>query len=84
MEIAVLDDGPGAPEEMLEELKKPFVRLETSRSRDTGGAGLGLAIAVSRAARAGAALTLENRPQGGLAARIQFAPERIASEKILA
>ncbi|MEL6316004.1 MAG: ATP-binding protein [Pseudomonadota bacterium] len=76
--LFVRDDGPGVPEDMLEAITKPYARLETSRSRETGGAGLGLAIAVSRAARAGAALALSNRAGGGLEARLSFAPERRA------
>ncbi len=76
VEIAVLDSGPGVPETHLEAMTRPFTRLESSRSRDTGGAGLGLAIAQARAARAGATLALANRPEGGLAARLSFPPER--------
>jgi len=44
--VAVRDYGPGAPEEALEELCKPFFRVETDRNRNSGGGvGLGLAIA---------------------------------------
>jgi signal transduction histidine kinase len=35
----VADDGPGLAEEQLEAVFDPFVRVETSRSRETGGAG---------------------------------------------
>lgn len=77
--VAVLDHGPGVPEDRLGDITKPFTRLESSRSRDTGGAGLGLAIALARAARAGATLTLANRPEGGLAAELIFPPERVAA-----
>ena len=41
--IAIKDRGDGVPEDEVEILKKPFTRMETSRS-DTKGAGLGLAI----------------------------------------
>lgn len=41
----VSDDGPGLAEDQLEAVFDPFVRVETSRSRETGGAGLGLTIA---------------------------------------
>jgi signal transduction histidine kinase len=54
----------------LEAVLKPFVRLEQSRSRDTGGTGLGLAIAQQLATAIGATLTLRNREGGGLAAEI--------------
>ena len=70
--IAVDDDGPGIPAEKLEEVFKPFVRLETSRSRATGGAGLGLAIARSIVLSHGGELKLSNRSEGGLRAEIRL------------
>jgi signal transduction histidine kinase len=42
---AIEDSGPGIPLEHRTSATEAFVRLETSRSRKTGGAGLGLAIA---------------------------------------
>lgn len=71
--IAVLDKGPGIPEDHLEAVLQPFYRLEQSRNRDTGGTGLGLAIAHQLALAIGGTLTLKNRPQGGLAAEIILA-----------
>jgi signal transduction histidine kinase len=68
--ISVLDHGPGIPEEQLEAVFEPFVRLESSRNRDTGGTGLGLAIARQLALATNASLTLRNRPGGGLEARL--------------
>lgn len=43
--IRVRDYGPGLPEEMLEQVFRPFFRVEADRSRDSGGVGLGLSIA---------------------------------------
>src|SRR5665647_1659148 len=40
--ITVADRGPGIREDQLETVMEPFVRLESSRSRETGGGGLGL------------------------------------------
>jgi signal transduction histidine kinase len=68
--IAVLDRGPGIPEDQLQAVFKPFHRLETSRNRETGGTGLGLAIAQQLATAMGGALSLRNRPEGGLEARL--------------
>lgn len=45
--IVVEDDGPGIEEADRERVFAPFVRLEGSRNRSTGGVGLGLAIARS-------------------------------------
>jgi signal transduction histidine kinase len=66
--ICVDDNGRGIPERQLREVLKPFVRLETSRSKETGGAGLGLSIAQSIIQAHGAELSLENRKPSGLRA----------------
>ncbi len=70
--ITVDDDGPGIPADRIEEVYKPFVRLETSRSRETGGAGLGLSIARSIVLAHGGELTLSNRKSGGLHAEVRL------------
>jgi len=68
--ISVLDRGPGIPADRLERVFEPFIRLETSRNRDTGGIGLGLALARAIVEEGGGALRLANRDGGGLAATI--------------
>jgi signal transduction histidine kinase len=68
--ISVLDRGPGIPVDRLDAVMQPFVRLESSRSRETGGAGLGLAIAQQLAVALGGTLTLCNRDGGGLEATL--------------
>ncbi len=70
--IEVLDRGTGIPDDQLEAVLKPFVRLEQSRSRETGGTGLGLAIAHELTAAIGGTLTLRNREGGGLAAEVRL------------
>jgi signal transduction histidine kinase len=68
--LRVLDRGPGIPPESLQAVFEPFVRLESSRNRETGGTGLGLAIARQLATAMGGALTLQQREGGGLEARL--------------
>ncbi|GLC97958.1 two-component sensor histidine kinase [Cupriavidus sp. TA19] len=70
--IDICDDGPGIPEDQLARVMEPFYRLESSRSRATGGVGTGLSIAADIAARHGGELILSNRPEGGLRARLSL------------
>jgi signal transduction histidine kinase len=44
----------------------PFYRVETSRSRESGGTGLGLTIARNIAEQHGGSISLANPPEGGL------------------
>jgi Histidine kinase-, DNA gyrase B-, and HSP90-like ATPase len=64
VEIVVEDEGPGIPEADREKVFDPFVRLETSRNRDTGGVGLGLSIARSIFRGHGGDITLSGNGSG--------------------
>ena len=70
--LLVDDDGPGIPEERLEEVFQAFLRLEGSRNRETGGTGLGLTIARNILRAHGGDVVLENRPAGGLRAVVSL------------
>ena len=70
--IRVLDNGPGIPGDELDDVLKPFYRVEGSRNRSTGGTGLGLAIAHQLIQAMWGRLTLSNREQGGLCAQIEL------------
>ncbi len=48
--VNVRDYGPGVPEEMLEMIFAPFVRVEADRGRDASGEGVGLGLAIARRA----------------------------------
>ena len=64
--IRVRDGGPGIPEAQMEKAFDPFYRIESSRSRETGGTGLGLTIARNIARKHGGSLVLRNVLGGGL------------------
>ena len=70
--IVIDDAGPGIPEADFERVFAPFVRLEESRSQETGGIGLGMAIARSIVRGHGGDITLANRPEGGLRVTIHL------------
>ncbi len=74
--VVIDDKGPGIPEDKLESVFQPFMRLEASRSSDTGGFGLGLTIARTIARENGGDINLENRRQGGLRATLRLPREK--------
>lgn len=66
LKFYVVDNGPGIPEDKLEKVFEPYVRLEGSRNRNTGGAGLGLSIARNIIHAHGGQMKLRNRVGTGL------------------
>jgi signal transduction histidine kinase len=64
--VTVEDDGPGIPETDLDRVFEPFMRLEESRNKESGGIGLGLSIVRSIVQSHGGEVTLRNRKEGGL------------------
>jgi signal transduction histidine kinase len=71
-DVLVEDEGPGIPESDRQRVFEPFVRLESSRNEDTGGTGLGLTLVKAIVEGHGGAVKLENRPGGGLRARMHL------------
>jgi signal transduction histidine kinase len=67
-ELVVEDEGPGISDADRERVFEPFVRLESSRSSETGGTGLGLTLVKAIAQGHGGTIRLENRAEGGLRA----------------
>jgi signal transduction histidine kinase len=63
--LTVDDEGAGIPPEHRQAMLEPFSRLETSRSRGTGGAGLGLAIARGLVEAHRGTLSIQEAPSGG-------------------
>ena len=64
--IRIRDNGPGIAPSELTRVFEPFYRVETSRSRESGGTGLGLTIARNIAEQHGGSIALANHPEGGL------------------
>lgn len=64
--VTVRDHGPGVPEEYVQQIFKPFFRVEKSRDRDSGGTGIGLAIARQAILLHGGSIKAENSRNGGL------------------
>jgi signal transduction histidine kinase len=62
--IRVVDEGPGFPPELGDEVFARFTRADASRSRATGGAGLGLAIARGLVEAHGGRIWIEAPPGG--------------------
>lgn len=75
--VHVRDHGPGVPKEMLPHLFEPFVRVEESRNRLSGGHGLGLAIADRAVRLYGGDIMAENEPDEGLSIRIRMPLARV-------
>jgi signal transduction histidine kinase len=63
--IAISDDGPGIARENRTRVFERFVRLDSDRSRSSGGAGLGLAIVAEVVAAHGGTVAIEDRPGRG-------------------
>jgi two-component system osmolarity sensor histidine kinase EnvZ len=63
--VELQDHGGGVPQDQIEQLLKPFTRMDTARGQ-ANGAGLGLAIVERVAGRHSATLAVRNRGGGGL------------------
>ena len=66
------DNGAGIPEERRQDAIRPFIRLEESRNRRTGGAGLGLSITSDIVLSHGGELGLGESSLGGLRVTIKL------------
>jgi signal transduction histidine kinase len=74
--LSVANTGPVIPGEQVEELFRPFGRLEATRLTRDGrdGLGLGLSIVTAIAAAHDADLRARPRPGGGLEVEVEFPP----------
>jgi two-component system osmolarity sensor histidine kinase EnvZ len=67
--VEIADHGPGVPDDQINQLLKPFTRLDTARGQ-ANGAGLGLAIVERVVSRHNAELAVRNREGGGLSVQL--------------
>jgi two-component system osmolarity sensor histidine kinase EnvZ len=68
--IIIEDRGAGIPKQKIEEVFRPFYRLEQSRGSGTGGSGLGLAIVKQLSDSHGWTVDLNTRDGGGTSAQL--------------
>lgn len=66
IEIMIDDNGPGIPEELYDDVFKPFHRVDESRNQDIEGTGLGMTIARDIVQAHGGTISLGKSPYGGL------------------
>ncbi|XZG70486.1 ATP-binding protein [Chitinibacteraceae bacterium HSL-7] len=71
-ELTIRDFGPGVPDDVLERLGRPYMRLEHGKSRNASGMGLGLSIARDIVLAHGGSLELANHPAGGLIVTVRL------------
>ncbi len=72
VEVKIDDNGPGIPEDHIEDVFRPFYRIDPSRNQQTGGSGLGLTIARDIVRGHGGDLQLGRSPKGGLRCRLRL------------
>lgn len=70
--LQIEDDGPGIPEAKRQHVFEPFVRLDPSRDRATGGCGLGLAIVHSITLAFRGEIQIDSSPLGGALIRMSW------------
>lgn len=78
--LTVADHGPGVPAESLPKLFDPFYRVDSSRTRETGGVGMGLAIVKTCVESCNGTVTCENRRTSGLEFTIRLKAGNGSSE----
>ncbi len=77
--IAVVDHGPGIPNEAVEHIFERFWRSDPGRVRDQGGAGLGLSIVLAIARAHGGEVSVAETPGGGATFIVELPTQPLVS-----
>ncbi len=70
--VRVRDEGPGVPPGMVGQLFDPFFRVDSARTRETGGVGLGLAIVKTCVESCGGTVSCRNLSPRGFEVTIRL------------
>lgn len=83
--ITISDEGPGIPDDLIEQVFEPFFRVDIARRKTVPGVGLGLAIAKEIVERFGGTITVANKKPKGLVQTVVFplADDSHRSEELL-
>jgi len=76
VELRVSDQGVGIPAEALPHVFELFFRVDSSRSRASGGAGLGLSLVKAIADLHGARCSIASEPGAGTTVSVVFPKPR--------
>ena len=79
--LTIDNDGPPVPAAARERIFERFVRLDESRSRDSGGSGLGLAISAAIMSAHGGRIRSMEAPDGGSRFELAFPAQAESTEK---
>lgn len=84
LEIEVRDHGPGLSDAELEDVMKPFVQADNSKTRNHEGTGLGLPLVNAFALAHGGSFRLESVLGKGTSAIVEFPAERCHFDRVAA
>lgn len=72
LKIIIKDDGVGIPEEDIPHLFEPFYRVDSSRSKKTGGYGLGLSLCKKIMNAHNGSIEIKNNSGDGITVQLEF------------
>ena len=78
--VAVRDEGPGVPPDLIERVFDPFFQADAGESRSHGGVGLGLALCRQFVSWHRGEIRFRNAPEGGALVEIALPTHEAASE----